>query len=112
MAVIGLSLEDVYVQNLCQNYFDNETSQNPGWKKAAKIWIPYLKEELDNLPIRKNTPVFLTAGILYDVLIIQGTTSYKPKDLYSRPELLPVKACENYLKRPLFPLYRGGRGYL
>lgn len=110
MAVIGLSLENVYVQNLCQNYFEKETSKNPGWEEAAKVWIPYLKTELDQLPLSKEVPVFLTAAPLYQVLTVDGIKNYKPRELYTRPELLPIKASDNYLDRPLFPLYRGGRG--
>lgn len=110
LKVIGLSLHEVYVQNLCQNYFEKETSKNPGWQEAAAVWIPYLKAELDALPISKDVPVFLTAGILYETLTIDGIEKYRPKVLYTRPELLPVKAADNYLERPLFPIYRGGRG--
>ncbi|WP_026896761.1 hypothetical protein [Daejeonella oryzae] len=110
LAVIGMSLNDVYVQNLCQNYFEEETSKNKSWNKAAAVWIPYLKAELDQLPISKIVPVFLTAAPLYQVLTADGIKKIKPRELYTKPELLPVKVSDNYLERPLFPLYRGGRG--
>jgi hypothetical protein len=108
---VGLSREDIYVQNLCQNYFTQETSKNGLWQAAAKVWIPYLKDELDTLPITKDVPVFLTAGDLYKVLIKEGARKHEPKDLYSNPNLLPISADDNYLERPLFPLFRGGQGY-
>lgn len=110
LKIIGLSEETVYIQNLCQNYFMEETSKNKYWKKAAEVWIPYLKEELNSLPINKNVPVFLTAGMLYEVLLSKGVKKYKPKELYSNSGLLPIRAEDNLLERPLFPLYRGGFG--
>ena len=110
LAVVGLSLEDVYAQNFCQNYFEKETSKNPGWSQAAAVWIPYLKVELDSLPIRKTVPVFLTASILYEALTVAGKKRYSPHELYSTPTLLPVDASDNYLERPLFPLFRGDMG--
>ena len=110
LTVIGLSLHDVYIQNLCQNYFEKETAKNPLWKQAAEVWIPYLKAELNALPISKDIPVFLTAGVLYEVLLQEGIKRYSPRELYSRPETLPVKATDNLLGRPLYPVFRGGRG--
>jgi hypothetical protein len=108
---IEISLNEVYVQNLCQNYFKVETSKNPFWRLYAKIWIKYLKEELDSLAISKDTPVFLTAEDLYKALIKEGIKKQQPKELYSNLELVPIKAEDNYLNRPLIPLFRGGHGY-
>lgn len=108
---VGLSRKNTYIQNLCQNYFSAETSNNANWQSAAKIWIPFLVEELNALPISKNIPVFLTAADLYKVFLKNGIKKYEPKELYSKPDLLPISAEDNHLNRPLFPLYRGGHGY-
>ncbi|MBA4313011.1 MAG: hypothetical protein C0417_10320 [Chlorobiaceae bacterium] len=61
---VGLSLEMVYCQNLCRNYFKDETSKNSIWEEAAKLWIPVLKKELDE-KFAKTVPVLLTAESLY-----------------------------------------------
>lgn len=46
---IGLTLDNVIVQNVCRNYFDRETSKNEKWGEiATSYWIPLLKEELDS----------------------------------------------------------------
>lgn len=109
--LIGLTRSDVYVQNLCQNYFISETSKNPIWFYAAKIWIEYLKEELSELNISKDIPVLLTAEALYHVLLKDKVKKYKSKLLYENLTLVPISSNDNYLERPLIPLFRGGRGY-
>lgn len=108
---VGLKRDKLYVQNLCQNYFKDVTSKNKDWIVAAKIWLPYLKEELDSLPIPIETPVFMTAGIIYKALLKESVKVHKPKDLYFNMELLPISPADNHLGRPLYPLFRGGNGY-
>ena len=109
LGMFGLSRNDVYVQNLCQNYFNVETSKNKEWMKAAKIWLPYLKEELDSL-IACETPVFMSAEIIYRALLKESVKRLKAEALYSNLDLLPISSSDNYLERPLLPLFRGGRG--
>ena len=38
---IGLSLEDIYVDNLIQVYLNSETSKNTDWNKIAQENIPF-----------------------------------------------------------------------
>lgn len=101
---VGLSWSDVYVQNLCQNYFLHETSKNPIWKKAAKWWIPLLIEELSIF--HKNIPVLLTSSYLYNVLVINTYKKYKPQDYYRGIVKIPVPSSQNLLQRLLIPFYR------
>ena len=98
---LGLSLQDIYVQNLCRNYFTKETSKNPVWMEAAKIWKPYLKKELDTL-FPPYVPVFLTSEKIYHALI--NDERYSPAEIYAKPELVPFR--KNFLQRHLVPLYR------
>ena len=100
---IGLTKADIYVQNLCQNYFTTDTSNNKGWKAAAAIWTDYLKQELDE-QFDQRVPVLLTAGILYEVLLHGYLSRQKPIELYAYCQ--PVEATANKLGRPLYPLYR------
>ncbi|GAB4499923.1 MAG: hypothetical protein OHK0019_37710 [Saprospiraceae bacterium] len=107
LAVVGLSTQDVYVQNLVQNYCTEETSKNKQWAAFAHIWKKYLKQELDN-QFEKSVPVFITAGVILDVLALAG----KPKryDLHYDEAKL-VEPHENFLERALIPMYRGRRGH-
>ena len=105
---IGLGKEVVYVQNLCQNYFRDETGKNPRWKDAAAICIPYLNEELAVLP--DSVPVFLTAEILYRVLLKDGIRPKSASYLYSHPVEALIPPSQNKLGRVLFPFYRFDRG--
>lgn len=126
LKAIGLDRESVYTQNLCQNYFKEETSRNIKiWKEAAiKVWIPVLKAELDNL-FDSSIPVLLTSQLLLDVLLnedlLEGNkrpAKYDAANFYKPdPEIIPVPANQNKLERPLIPLYRGrnpktGESYL
>ncbi len=101
---IGISKEQIYVQNLCKNYFIVETSKNPHWTEIAKLWAPILKKELDsNFPI--EIPVFITAGkLVFALTSEQETTRYKFKKFYD--ELLFIDPDENALGRLIIPLFR------
>jgi hypothetical protein len=108
---IGLDRKCVYIQNLCQNYFTSETAGNSIWYQAAKVWRPFLKDELQALNIPKEVPVLLTAQEIYFALLNDGIKKQKAKDLYLTPNLTPIPPKDNFLERPLIPLYRGGKGY-
>lgn len=105
---IGLNWNSVYVQNLCQNYFEKETSKNyKVWKAAAKeYWIEHLKKELDS-KFEQEIPVLLTSQYLLEVLTSDTWKNIKAPDFYECRVNVPVPAEENKLCRPLFPMYRG-----
>lgn len=105
---LDIEMEDIYVQNLCRNYFSAETEQNPIWYQAAEYWIPLLVRELEDLRIPLNIPVFLTSRHLYKALIREGVPCHEPKVLYANPHLVPIPASDSRLSRTLIPLYRGG----
>lgn len=108
LAAIGLTWDNVYVQNLCRNYFAKETGDNLTlWKKAAKeFWIPRLKEELDR-QFMKGIPVLLSAQSLLEVLGKNGAESIPAFDFYNCDIHIPIAPENNLLGRPLIPLYRG-----
>lgn len=105
---VGLTLDNIYVQNLCRNYFYKVTNDNPIWISAARHWCNTLKKELDDLKIHNNTPIFLTAENLYLSLIKENVKRIQPKEFYQNPDLIPINKNDNYLDRLLIPLYRGG----
>jgi hypothetical protein len=109
LKAIGLNWNDVYVQNLCRNYFLKETGKNLRiWNKVAKeYWIDKLRNELNELKIPKSTPVLLTSMYLYQVLVTDDTWArFKSPEIYLE-EKIPVPANANKLNRPLIPVYRG-----
>jgi hypothetical protein len=111
---IGLSWDDVYTQNLCQNYFTEETAKNKIWKQAAEVmWIQVLNNELDSL-FGKDIPVLLTSQLLLDVIlnddILENSkrpARYDAMKFYSGETIIPISSDQNKLGRPLIPLYRG-----
>ncbi len=103
LKVLGISMDEIYVQNLCRNYFNVETSKNKKWMEAAKLWRISLKLELDGL-FGHAVPVFITSEKIYHALINDAESPHPPKEIYSNPELVPL--TNNFLNRPLIPLYR------
>jgi hypothetical protein len=103
LEAIELTWEQVYVQNLCQNYFREETGKNlKDWKRATEIWIPIMKEELSRF--KSDIPVLLTSAFLYQVLV-KGKKNL-PIDFYKCKQPKPIPGSENVLERPLIPFYR------
>ena len=102
---IDLSWDTVYVQNLCRNYFMEESSKNKIWAKVAEEWIPVLKEELDRFD--KDIPVLLTSELLYNVLVYR-LPLIKASDFYNSKEgeKIPIPGKDNKLDRPLIFFYR------
>lgn len=105
--VVGLNWDDLYVQNLCRNYFQDETSKNLKlWKQAAReFWIERLYNELRIFPT--SVPILLTSQYLLDVLALDGCEKLAPIDFYECRQSIPVPPDKNLLGRPLIPFYRG-----
>ena len=106
--LIGLHLEDVYVQNLVQEYLTEETAKNKDWEKQAEQCLPNLIKEFDEANPGRKKPVLVTAERIMKFLIKDGYKLPKAKDIYSEhaDELIYVKPGENKLNRPLFTFYR------
>lgn len=104
LEAIGLNFATVYMQNLCRNYFKEETSKNKIWIQAAAYWIPCLKEELKQFDI--GLPVLLTSNLLYEVLLHKKETRHKPVEFYNGIADFPIAPEMNKLERPLIPFYR------
>ena len=105
---IGLDLSNIYVQNLCRNYFTKVTDENPYYKDVAKeFWLPILKEELDNL-FPADIPVFVTTWQVMEVIAPSARKFRNRKSAIFREG---VAFKENELNRTAFALIRGGHGY-
>ncbi len=99
---IGLSLEDVYVQNLCKNYFRKVTAKNPHWSEIAALWRGMLRRELDDL-FDSRIPVLVTAWPLCPVLA-PTLARNRPSDFYKNKKAVPPS--ENQLGRTIVPFFR------
>lgn len=106
LELIGLTLDDIYVQNLVVEYQKEETSKNKDWNRIAKQSIPARKKEFDSIDRIGSIPVFLTSEILYKVLLVPGVKKYKAEEFYNMEAPLPIPTIHNLLNRPLLPLYR------
>lgn len=101
---IGLSFNTIYTQNLCRNYFKQETSKNKIWYEVAEFWIPILKEEL--MQFDRNIPVLLSSEMIYKALLINKNDYIKPMNFYECKIDIPIPSELNKLERPLIPFYR------
>lgn len=103
---IGLSLNEVYVQNLITDYLKEETSKNKEWFQLAKSYIENRKQEFNKQDPSGKLPILLTSEVLYKALLKETEQLVKASELYKSPERLPIAANQNLLERPLIPLYR------
>ncbi len=104
--LVGLHLEDIYVQNLVKDYQDKETAKYKNWEKTANENLPGLTNEFDELDKTHKIPVFLTAEKLYTFLLNDGKKRYQAEQIYNLGGVIPISPNENKLNRPLIPLYR------
>lgn len=101
---IGLSIENVYVQNLCQNYFNHTTYENrKNWKRAASAWITWFIRETEE-KFDANVAILATSEIILKRLIYDDPQS--PTEYYRNPDLVPEKLILHSPDRHVFPFYR------
>ena len=103
---IDLSLEDIYVQNLVNDYQKEESSKNKNWIGIAQEYIPGLIEEFEKIDPSGKTPVLLTSELLYKALLNDGTKMVPARDFYELKTEIPIRPESNKLGRPLIPFYR------
>lgn len=110
--LVGLSMDEIFVQNLCRNYFTEVTyDHRENWKEAGLLWTDHLNYELESKKIDKSIPVLVTSEIILEVLIKKNSI-LKAKEYYSNPGLIPISAEHSKLNRPLIPFYRSSSYFL
>jgi len=102
--LIGLHLEDIYVQNLVQDYQNSETALNKDWEKAAEASLENILHELKTL--QKEVPVLITAERIMKFLVNDASALPKAAEIYSNNHFWVSKPEENKLNRTLIALYR------
>jgi hypothetical protein len=106
LQLIGLHLEDLYIQNMVTEYLDEETGKNKNWEAEADKHLAARKAEFDTIDPTGQIPVFLTAERLYQFLLEVGERKWKASELYALKSEIPIPPNANNLERPLIPLYR------
>lgn len=106
LQLLGLHLEDLYIQNLLTEYLDEETGKNKNWEVKAERHVATRKTEFDTIDPTGQIPVFLTAERLYQFLLNDDEKKWKASELYALKTKIPVPPEVNKLGRPLIPLYR------
>jgi hypothetical protein len=104
LAEVGLTQEEIYAQNLVQEYQMVETGKNKSWKETAEPWVEILKQELDAFDPGRTIPVLVTAQAIIEVL--SHKTLPAPKAIYLSQSAGIVQPEENRLCRTLLPFYR------
>jgi len=99
----NLTLENLYVQNICKNYFNCDASKNKHWKEAAGLWLPSVINEFDS-QFDKSIPVLVSAEIILDIILKDQQTKLTAETYYSSPAF--VDKTDNYFERILIPFYR------
>ena len=101
---IGLTINDIYVQNLIQDYHKEDTSKNKAWEATAEIWLPILKKELDEFDPNRRIPVLITAERIMKFLFRKAVP--EAGDVYSGAKPGIVDKENSKLERKLIPFYR------
>ena len=100
----GLTMDNIFVQNVCRNYFKLETSKNVFWVEIARnYWIPYLKNELDN-EFPKTIPILMTTEFILNAALSNQNKIHSALSIYT--QCLYISEKDNLFNRKLFALYR------
>ena len=99
LSKIGLQIEDIYAQNICRNYFKNQTAKNKTWQEVAEIWVPFLIEELSSIP--SHVPVLASAEVIMKFLVKELP---EPETIYKWEK--EYHFYSNKIDREILPLYR------
>jgi hypothetical protein len=99
LKAINLTKENLFIQNVCRNYFKVQTSGNKAWESVARIWLPFLKEDLD--AFSSQIPVLVTADKIMKLLIPNAPMA---DDMYNMRIKPPFHS--DILDRDIYPLYR------
>ncbi len=104
---IELPLDNLYVQNYCQNYFTKTTyDQKRNWYRASGVWWKPSKKELDE-KFALEVPLLVTSELLFHRLTysVKENFSY----FYQHPEKIPVPSAIVLSGRLVIPFSRHWR---
>jgi len=97
-----LDMEEVCVQNVCRGYFNCDTSNNKKWLAAGELWLPFLKNELDQ-QFTSDVPAMATSEIILR-LVAPNHKRNQCRDYYENCRFISPE--DNRLGRLLIPAFR------
>ncbi len=106
ISLLGIHLEDVYIQNLVPEYQEQETGKNKLFIEKAKKSAKLIAGEFSKVDSTRKIPVFLTAEDIYKAVITNKENIFSAESIYNLNVNIPIKASLNLLGRPLIPLFR------
>jgi hypothetical protein len=101
---INLTKDNLYIQNVCRNYFSEQTNDNKSWEEVAGIWKNYLIDELNSF--HEHLPILATCKEVF--MFLTGIEGPYTK-IYSMETSLSFFSSD--FRRFVFPLFRG-RAYM
>ncbi|MFU8844563.1 MAG: hypothetical protein ACNA7V_12240, partial [Bacteroidales bacterium] len=106
LTLLGLHLEDLFIDNLLPGYQEMETGDNKNFVKNARMGIAELQKRFSRVKGSNNLPVFLTSYDVYMAVMKEGEKLYPASGIYKIQTEIPIPASKNMLGRPLIPLFR------
>lgn len=99
LKAFGLDKEDIYIQNLCRNYFVKQTAENKEWNKVAELWVKYLINEIED--IDPKVPLLVTAEKIMKIFfpkVLKASILYGMESEFS--------FHSEVIGRDVYPFYR------
>lgn len=106
LALLKISMDEIYVQNLIPKYRQVESSKDPDWVGTAQLHIPDRVKEFDEIDPSRTIPVFLTSELLYKAILNPEQRLLKPKEIFDSTNEVVLPSTTNKLFRPIIILYR------
>ena len=104
--LLGIHLEDVFIQNLIPGYQEKVTGKNKSFFEKAKGSANAVATEFNKIDRTKRIPVFLTAEDVYKAVMKDKEELFSAESIYRLNAKIPIVASSNLLERPLIPLFR------
>jgi hypothetical protein len=97
-------MNNIFVQNVCRNFFTKETSKNSKWLEIAReLWIPLLRDELNSM-FTDTVPILMTTEFILKAALISTKEQIDAISLYSECKFIPKE--QNLFNRELLGFYR------
>lgn len=125
LKAVSLDKSNVYVQNLCRNYFFHSTSyffnknadNKYKWIGVAEKWVDLLKDDLDEIDKGCSLPVLITSEYLIEPLLKPEYSYIKKKAdfYYSNRDFREhgyITKVQNKLGRTVIPFFRNHEYFL
>lgn len=100
LSVLGLTPEHVYVQNVVPFYLNCDTGKNLYWRQIARLCLPALIQELDEVDTSRRIPVLASCRQVFEILAAEPIRLEKTKFYYE--ECRSLDAEETVVGRRVF----------